>query len=175
MTQPFDLEKHKAEQTRARDLGFDYAAIRHIILQANSDSEDGISVGRAIELIREIGLRAADKAVAEDRAAAVAWLREVRDTSETAYASDDLDYAIAIIERGGHRRKEHACTVETKISKPQTAEITDQFGRPLPLPDHHRECLHGQVGWAMCTCEELGNRDIRNAKAIDEAFDDLKD
>ena len=41
-----------------------------------------------------------------ERAAVVAWLREVRDTSETAYASDDLDYAIAVIERGGHRHKE---------------------------------------------------------------------
>ena len=48
----------------------------------------------------------AAKAVREDRAAVVAWLREVRDTSETAYASDDLDYAIAVIERGGHRKEE---------------------------------------------------------------------
>jgi predicted ATPase len=45
----------------------------------------------------------AAQAVREDRVAVVAWLREVRDTSETAYASDDLDYAIAVIERGGHR------------------------------------------------------------------------
>lgn len=33
-------------------------------------------------------------------------VREVRDTSETAYASDDLDYAIAVIERGEHRKEE---------------------------------------------------------------------
>jgi hypothetical protein len=46
------------------------------------------------------------EAVREERAGAVAWLREVRDTSETAYASDDLDYAIAVIERGGHRKGE---------------------------------------------------------------------
>ncbi len=105
MTQPFDLEKHKAEQTRARDLGFDYAAIRHIILQANSDSEDGISVGRAIELIREIGLRAADKAVAEDRAAVVAWLREQVSSEQGAMAYLVMDWALAI-ERGEHRREE---------------------------------------------------------------------
>ena len=74
MTQPFDLEKYKAEQGRARELGFDYAVIRNIILHANSDSEDGISMGKAIELIREIGLQAVDKAVAEERAAVVAWL-----------------------------------------------------------------------------------------------------
>ena len=103
MTQPFDLEKHKAEQTRARDLGFDYAAIRHIILQANSDSEDGISVGRAIELIREIGLRAADKAVAEERAAVVEWLRA---HGMAPYAQSNLDYAATMIERGEHRREE---------------------------------------------------------------------
>lgn len=42
----------------------------------------------------------------QERTAVVAWLREIRDTSETAYASDDLDYAIAVIERGGHRREE---------------------------------------------------------------------
>ena len=53
--------------------------------------------------------------------------------------------------------------------------VIDHMGRPLPLPDHHRDCPHGQSGWAMCTCEELKARDIRNAKALDEAFDDLKD
>jgi len=47
-----------------------------------------------------------ETAAHEERAAVVAWLREVRDTSETAYASDDLDYAIAVIERGEHRREE---------------------------------------------------------------------
>ena len=99
MTQPFDLEKYKAEQTRARDLGFDYAEIRNIILQANSDSEDGISVGKAIEMIREIGLRAADKAVAEERAAVVAWLRREFEDKRTRYAAD-------AIERGEHRREE---------------------------------------------------------------------
>jgi hypothetical protein len=107
MTQPFDLEKYKAEQTRARDLGFDYAAIRHIILQANSDSEDGISVGRAIELIREIGLRAADKAVAEDRAAVVAWLRErAARRGFTVNCPDELAWCADTIERGELRKEE---------------------------------------------------------------------
>jgi hypothetical protein len=41
-----------------------------------------------------------------ERAAAVAFLRETLATSETASASDDLDYAIDIIERGKHRREE---------------------------------------------------------------------
>lgn len=42
----------------------------------------------------------------KERAAVVAFLRETLATSETAHASDDLDYAIAIIERGEHRREE---------------------------------------------------------------------
>ena len=37
-----------------------------------------------------------------ERTTVVAFLRETLATSETAYASDDLDYAIAVIERGGH-------------------------------------------------------------------------
>ena len=41
-----------------------------------------------------------------ERAAVVAFLRETLATSETAYASDDLDYAIDIIECGEHRREE---------------------------------------------------------------------
>lgn len=41
-----------------------------------------------------------------ERAAVAAFLRETLATSETAYASDDLDYAIDIIERGEHRRGE---------------------------------------------------------------------
>lgn len=44
--------------------------------------------------------------VERERAAVVAFLLETRATSETAYASDDLDYAIAVIERGKHRQKE---------------------------------------------------------------------
>lgn len=49
---------------------------------------------------------ARDKGQALERAAVVALLRETLATSETAQASDDLDYAIDIIERGAHRREE---------------------------------------------------------------------
>jgi hypothetical protein len=38
----------------------------------------------------------------KERAATLAWLRVARDTSATAYASEELDYAIAIIENGKH-------------------------------------------------------------------------
>ena len=74
MSEPFDLAKHRAEQERARALGLGYAVLRHIILQAHSDADDGISVGQAVELVREMGLRAVDRAVAEERDAAVTWI-----------------------------------------------------------------------------------------------------
>lgn len=47
-------------------------------------------------------LRKKEGGIEVERAAVVAFLRETLATSETAYASDDLDYAIHIIERGGH-------------------------------------------------------------------------
>jgi hypothetical protein len=100
MTQTFDLEKYKADQARARDLGFDYAEIQHIILQANSDAEDGVSVGKAIEMIREIGLRAVGKAVAEDRAALIRWLGFPPQTYLDGYL------LVGSIERGEHRKGE---------------------------------------------------------------------
>ena len=49
-------------------------------------------------------LRKKEDGVKDERAATVAFLRETLATSETAYASDDLDYAIAVIERGEHLR-----------------------------------------------------------------------
>ena len=76
---------------------------------------DSITLAAEVERLREMLLNAgwpreaeelAAEALRYERAAVVAWLREVRDTSETAYASDDLDYAIAVIERGGHRKGE---------------------------------------------------------------------
>ena len=100
MTQTFDFEKYKADQARARDLGFDYAEIQHIILQANSDAEDGVSVGKAIEMIREIGLRAVGKAVAEDRAALIRWLGFPPQTYLDGYL------LVGSIERGEHRKGE---------------------------------------------------------------------
>ena len=47
-------------------------------------------------------LRNKEEGVKEERVAVVTFLRETLATSETAYASDDLDYAIHIIESGGH-------------------------------------------------------------------------
>ena len=101
----FDLEKYKADQARARDLGFSYAVLRHIILQSNSDEEDGISVGKAIELIREIGLRAADKAVAEERAAVVTHLREraIHGAGNIMPVEDACTILADLFERGEHR------------------------------------------------------------------------
>ena len=153
MSEPFDLERHRAEQERARALGLGYAMLRDIILQAHSDAADGISMGRAVELVREMALRAVDKAVAEkraevarlqaaleeasakvedlqmqrdehiidlqhareeavaeERAAVVAWLREYEGHSSLA----SLFASMAdTIERGEHRREELADAIES--------------------------------------------------------------
>jgi hypothetical protein len=96
----FDMEKHKAEQARARRLGFDYAELRGLLLQVSVEGDDGMSVGAAIERIREIGLRAVDRALEEDRAALVRWLRLPPQTYLDGYL------LIGPIERGEHRREE---------------------------------------------------------------------
>ena len=98
------IQKHRAEQARARALGLDYAEIRHILLSVHSDNlDEQLSEGSAIERIREIALRAVDKAVAEDRASVVAWLRS-REGGPIAQGT--LNYAADGIERGEHRREE---------------------------------------------------------------------
>jgi hypothetical protein len=66
-----------------------------------------INDGFLLELGRQLALlRDQKRGEKEERAAVVALLRETIATSETASASDDLDYAIDIIERGEHRREE---------------------------------------------------------------------
>ena len=97
VSEPFDLDKHLAEQARARALGMDYSEIRSIILSVGADGDDGISEGRAVELVREMALRAVDRAVAEERAAVVAWLR-VEPWSRML----TVEEAAACIERGEH-------------------------------------------------------------------------
>jgi len=70
----------------------------------------------------------------------------------------------------------HAQTMEAKISELQAAGITDQLGRKLPLPDHHRDCPHGQNGLAMCTCDELKARDNERMNGlIKDLANDLRD
>ena len=71
-------------------------------------------------------------------------------------------------------------SLKEALLKLQQVGVTDQFGRKLPLPDHHRECPHGQNGLAMCTCEELKARDIERTnnllKALADGLDeDLKE
>ena len=99
----------------------------------------------------------------------------IQNPVHTPPGTDPLFAEIARLNVENYRLREENQSLKEMLSKLQQDGIIDQMGRKLPLPDHHRDCLHGQVGWAMCTCEELKDRDIRNAKAIDEAFDDLKD
>jgi hypothetical protein len=106
-----DIQRHRAEQARARALGLDYAEIRHILLSVHSDNlDEQLSEGAAVERIREIALRAVDKAVAEDHAAVVAWLRAEcgspgHEERFCAYCNVRRNIA-ADIERGEHRREE---------------------------------------------------------------------
>lgn len=97
MSEPFDLDKHLAEQARARALGMDYSAICTILLSVCAEGDEGISEGRAVELIREMALRAVDRAVAEERAAVVVWLRNGWSESRL--------YVADAIERGVHRKE----------------------------------------------------------------------
>jgi hypothetical protein len=87
-----DLNTLVAEVERLNDL----------IAETNAASAD--TAMRWAQESRE-AYRQRDAATIDERAAVVAFLRETLATSETAYASDDLDYAIAVIERGAHRKE----------------------------------------------------------------------
>ena len=101
-----DLDKHLADQARARALGMDYSEIRSIILSVGVDGDDGISEGRAVELVREMALRAVDRAVAEERDAAVAALRRTSNHGPMGLSLVNLDSIADAIERGEHRPEE---------------------------------------------------------------------
>lgn len=60
-----------------------------------------------------------------------------------------------------------AHALQAKLSDLEADGIIDQMGRKLPLPDHHKDCPHGQSGWAKCTCEELKARDVKLKQAED--------
>ena len=49
--------------------------------------------------------QAYDMGRGNERAAVVAWLREWQNTMDDRITHDDLDYAIAVIERSEHRKK----------------------------------------------------------------------
>ena len=102
------------------------------------------------------------------------WVR-IQNPVPTPPGTDPLIAEIARLNVENYRLREENRSLKETLSKLQNNGIIDQLGRKLPLPDHHRECPHGQNGLAMCTCEELKVRDIRNAKAFDRAFDDLMD
>jgi hypothetical protein len=88
--------------------------------------------------------------------------------------TDPLLAEIARLNVENYRLREENRSLKEMLSKLQNDGIIDQMGRKLPLPDHHKDCPHGQSGLAMCTCEELKARDIRNTRAFDRAFEDLE-
>jgi hypothetical protein len=106
VSEPFDLDKHRAEQERARSLGMDYSEIRTILLSVGADADDGVSVGQAVELVREMALRAVDRAVAEERDAVVAALRRTSNHGPMGLSLVNLDSIADAIERGEHRHQE---------------------------------------------------------------------
>jgi len=57
-----------------------------------------------------------------------------------------------------------AHTLQAKLSGLEADGTIDQMGRRLPFPDHHKDCPHGQNGWAVCACEELKGWDARPIK-----------
>jgi hypothetical protein len=66
---------------------------------------------RLLEVIRErdalsVQVATLREEAQHERAAVVAWLREWQNTMDDRITHDDLDYAIAVIERGVHRREE---------------------------------------------------------------------
>jgi hypothetical protein len=94
--------------------------------------------------------------------------------------TDPLIAEIARLNVENYRLREENRSLKELRTKLQQGGVIDQLGRPLPLPDHHRECPHGQNGLAMCTCEELKARDIERTnnllKALADGLDeDLKD
>ena len=95
----------------------------------------------------------------------------------------DIEHAYGFIEVGWnyqtnsrrpttHKNGTESFTITEALKICMADGVIDQLGRKLPLLDHHKDCLHGQNEWAMCTCEELKARDIRNTKAFDRAFED---
>ncbi len=100
-----DVKRILDDYSRARHLGLGYIEMSQAILCAHSNE---ITLSRAIELLRELALRAADRAVAEERAAVVAWLRSDEPHRIWANSIGGSEYTCAAeaIERGEHRREE---------------------------------------------------------------------
>jgi hypothetical protein len=96
------------ERDRLRTQCAYYTAFQEGVFQRNKHAEAEVVRLRAeLEQVRAERDEACVELVRE-RGDTVAFLRETLATSETASASDDLDYAIAMIERGAHRREEGA-------------------------------------------------------------------
>jgi hypothetical protein len=56
-------------------------------------------------------------------------------------------------------------TLQAQLSGLEADGCIDHMGRPLPRPDHHRDCPRAAgLRWAMCTCEELKGRGARPIK-----------
>lgn len=108
-----DLQKYKADMSRARDAGITFEAVRDVMNAHLRDDDDGTSFGRMVEQIRELALQAADQMAAEkerrERTAVVAWLHKMATTGTPlprVYFDQTLKSLAECIERGEHCREE---------------------------------------------------------------------
>lgn len=90
-------DEARAEVERLRSINDDYLlemGRQHALLRGQRHADNEAIAG------------AWDAGRDNERAAGVAWLREWQNTMDDRITHDDLDYAIAVIERGEHRREE---------------------------------------------------------------------
>jgi len=95
---PADIGALVAEVERLRSINDDYLlemGRKHALLRGQRHADNEAIAG------------AWDAGRDNERAAGVAWLREWQNTMDDRITHDDLDYAIAVIERGEHRREEN--------------------------------------------------------------------
>ena len=64
-----------------------------------------------------------------------------------------------------NKKDEVITSLKGILSKLRNAGVVDQWNRVLPLPNHHKDCPHGQTGWAYCSCEELADLESEQEKA----------
>jgi len=98
-----------SERKRADSLALAYREqqgendVLRINLEATERERDLFRDAWAKAQVRlDCGVDAAD-ALRDERGGVVAWLREWQNTMDDRITHDDLDYAIAVIERGEHR------------------------------------------------------------------------
>ena len=58
------------------------------------------------------------------------------------------------------KKDEYVYSLKKSLDRLREKNIIDQWNRILPLENHHKDCAHGQTGWAYCSCEELSRNEL---------------